>query len=447
MQFRGRSLLLHTRSDYISPAPIQNANLLGFSLNSLIRNREVIHSTLSSRTKNKLRLWSQTTGQGIGDDCGSSRCSESSGCALLNTIKDRILVLLNRSRVSYDESKRAYTIMKQAWVLTTSLVFLAGIFNLGQAFQSQAGRTQQQAPKQMPSLSADTAAGGMRARTPAAIAADEAFWRTLHEGDYDGIAGRLIQLKGAYLQDSADSTTAAHIAFLHTWRIAERARQSKILPNITDDAILANRYFQLANARSSLYDARFHGFSAVMQMVEADIFHDDELWSAGLKHGRESIANWPEFNWFSIGFALSGKADTSALFREALEMQWKTLDSCERKSVSRTNPTIKAGLGEGLDEPDLLKRRACYNSMIAPHNIEGFFLNMGDMVLRSGDWRTAQRVYALAKDSQTFDSWPYRETLEARIQNAEHDAASFQHDGNRLMLRSPFACTACHQAR
>lgn len=284
-------------------------------------------------------------------------------------------------------------------------------------------------------------------RLPAAIRADSLFWRTLHAGAYDSIPRALMALKAAYLQNTADGITASHIAFLHTWRIAERARITTVLPNITDDAILANKYFKTANARSKSYDPRIHAFAAVMEMVEADIDHDDARWAAGLARGREAVEQWPEFNWFTIGFTLSGRSDTSALFREALEMQWKTLDACRRKRVSRTNPDAGTILDQGLDEPDLLKRRACYNSWIAPHNIEGFFLNMGDMVMRSGDWRTAQKVYALSRQSASYGKWPYREILEARIANADRDSLSYRGTGTPMMLRSRFACMACHQSQ
>jgi len=280
-----------------------------------------------------------------------------------------------------------------------------------------------------------------------AIAADSVFWRTLHAGAYDSIPRAMIMLKAAYLQNPADPVTAAHVAFLHTWRIAERSRLAQLLPNITDDAVLARRYFDQANMRAPSYDARTHGFAAVMRMAEGGIHRDDKLWADGLRQGREAIRRWPEFNLFSIGYALSTKPDTSALFREAVEMQWQTLDACRRRHVSRTDPEFQPGLGEGLHEPDLNKRRACYNSWIAPHNIEGFFLNMGDMVMRSGDWRTAQKVYALARQAEAYPVWPYREVLEARISDAERSVTEFQADGRKLMFQSRFACTACHQAR
>ena len=69
--------------------------------------------------------------------------------------------------------------------------------------------------------------------------------------------------------------------------------------------------------------------------------------------------------------------------------------------------------------------RACLNSAKAPHNEEGFFLNMGDMLTKSGDWRTARKIYAAAKQSPDYAQWPYREVLEQRIRDAEANVAAF----------------------
>lgn len=115
-------------------------------------------------------------------------------------------------------------------------------------------------------------------------------------------------------------------------------------------------------------------------MVEADLHRDPALWEQGLRDGREAIKAWPEFNWFTIGYALSTKPESSADFREGLEMQWKTVDACGHTKVDRTNPTAEVALAALSTETDSLRRRACSNSWIAPHNVQGFFLNMGDMV-------------------------------------------------------------------
>jgi hypothetical protein len=96
-------------------------------------------------------------------------------------------------------------------------------------------------------------------------------------------------------------------------------------------------------------------------------------------------------------------------------------------------------------------KRVCWNSWIAPHNFEGFFLNMGDMLVKSGDWAGAQKVYANARLSSTYASWKHRAVLESRIEQAQANVAAFnapprQAAGDAVMMvQSRFACMGCHQ--
>lgn len=94
------------------------------------------------------------------------------------------------------------------------------------------------------------------------------------------------------------------------------------------------------------------------------------------------------------------------------------------------------------------RKRACWNSWIAPHNLEGFFLNMGDMLVKAGDVRAARAIYANAKASHEYASWKFRDVLDARIADAETNVAAFNHPGTtstRLMIDSAFACMGCHE--
>ena len=282
-------------------------------------------------------------------------------------------------------------------------------------------------------------------RLPSAVLADTLFWHTLHAGAYDSIPRAMFALKAAYLQNPADAQTAAHVAFLHAWRVAERSRLAQTTPSITDEVILARRYFDISLAHAPTPDARILGFDADFRMFEADIQHDPALFSDGLRRGREAIVAWPEFNWFTVGYALSTKPDTSVFFREGLEMQWQTVDACGKTTVSRENPTAESALSVLRTEADPRRLRACKNTWIAPHNMEGFFLNMGDMVVKSGDWRAAQKVYTLAKGVDAYSEWPFREVLETRIREAEHNVPLFRAENGPIMFRSKFACSACHQ--
>jgi hypothetical protein len=292
-------------------------------------------------------------------------------------------------------------------------------------------------------------------RVPLAVIADSLFWRTFHAGAYDQIPRAMRLLKAAYLQNPFDHRTAAHIGYLHAWQATERARLDSVPPEITDHAILARKYFDQASARGGGQDPRLLGFGAVLQMSEGAIHRDETLSADGLARGRRAIEAWPEFNWFTVGYVLSARPDTSALFHEGLEMQWKTIAACSRRAVDRADPRPEVTLAAQSTEMDARRLRACWNSWIAPHNVEGFFLNMGDMLVKAGDWRTAQKIYRHAQEINSYSSWPFRGVLEERIRDAERNVPIFRRASSEtrprdepvIMLRSPFACTACHQAR
>jgi len=284
-------------------------------------------------------------------------------------------------------------------------------------------------------------------RTELAERADALFWRTFHNGDYEGIPRALEAVKGAYLQAPDDPVSAAHVGFLHVWRIAERARLPATAPSITDDSALARRYFSEALALHPS-EARYQGFLATTMLAEASIHKDEKLRRRGYYAMLDAVDAWPEFNLFTAGYVLSNQAAESAHFKQGLEMQWRTLDLCSGVAVDRRNP----------DFADFMKletqagpKRVCWNSWIAPHNFEGFFLNMGDMLVKAGDWTTAQKVYANARLSSTYAGWKYRGVLESRIEQAQANVAAFNAPPAKgtgdavMMVQSRFACMGCHQ--
>ncbi len=278
------------------------------------------------------------------------------------------------------------------------------------------------------------------------------FWQTLHHGDYAHIQAVLEAETGAHLRHPGDATTMAHVGFLHIWRISERVRQGSVAPTVTDDAVLARSYFQRA-VNQVPGDARYQGFLASAMLAEAGIQHDPVLQRQAERTMRGAIKAWPAFNLFTAGYVMSGLDATSPGFQQALAQQWRNLEVCAREPVERHQPDIVrlAARIEALPV-DARDRRACNESAIAPHNQEGFFLNMGDMLVKSGDWQTARRIYAAAKSTPGYASWPYRRELEQHINDARTNVARFNAvvpPGStppaRMMLHSTFACMACHQ--
>jgi hypothetical protein len=288
----------------------------------------------------------------------------------------------------------------------------------------------------------------LESRTTLSAQADENFWKTLHSGNYAGIPLTTKLLTAAYLENPNDPKLAAHLGFTHIWKITERARVKPIEPTITNEIILAKKYFADA-VQLAPNDARFLGFLGDSILIEGKIFHDKREEVRGYFTLKRAIGRWPEFNLFTAGYPMSILDPHTSQFKEGLKWQWETLTLCAGKTINQHNPDFSPYMAK---ETRLGPKRACWNSWIAPHNFEGFFLNMGDMLVKSGDTHTAVKIYNNAKLSKDYSSWPYRALLEKRIQDAQKNVAAFQHDmgstpESTILFNSGYGCVVCHQAR
>ena len=125
---------------------------------------------------------------------------------------------------------------------------------------------------------------------------------------------------------------------MHIWRLSERARiPSGPGPEITDDAVLARKYFEEA-VRLDPGEARYLGFYASLLMSEGSIHKDEKLTRRGYYTMQEAVAAWPEFNYFTSGYGFGSQPYDSPRFKEGLEAQWKNLDVCVGERVDRANP-------------------------------------------------------------------------------------------------------------
>jgi hypothetical protein len=272
-------------------------------------------------------------------------------------------------------------------------------------------------------------------RSAAALQADALFWAVLHGGRYDRIPEALTAVKAAYLADPNDAVTAAHAGWLHIWRLAERARQPALRPDVTDDAVLARKYFEEA-VRLAPGEARYLGFYASTLLAEGTIHKDEKLVRRGYYAMKDAVAAWPEFNYFTAGYTASGQPVESDRYREALEQQWRNLDVCTGEKVDRANPDYARYMPLETHEGP---RRACWNSW-----------NFGDMLVKAGRPEVAVVMYGNARHAREYPAWPYRAVLEARIRDAARNVAAFRRDtpgpdAATMMSRSTFACMGCHQ--
>jgi hypothetical protein len=120
---------------------------------------------------------------------------------------------------------------------------------------------------------------------------------------------------------------------------------------------------------------------------------------------------------------------------------------CVGEKVDRANPDYARYMRLETKEGP---KRVCWNSWIAPHNFEGFFLNFGDMLVKAGQPEVAAAMYRNATHAREYPGWRYKAVLEERIVNAAKNVEAFRRpepgpDSATLMVRSTFACMGCHQ--
>ncbi len=283
--------------------------------------------------------------------------------------------------------------------------------------------------------------------------ANNYFWEQLHGGHYENLDSVLFYLSAAYNENPNHLETVAHLGFSHIWALSERRKLDTIPPTITDHGTLALKYFGEAY-KLNPKDPRILGFLADLKMAVGSISDDKSLVTDGYFNGKKSIHQWKEFNYFTVGYSLSQLSHESWQFDKALEWQWKTLDECYCEKFDREHPDITKYLPMEAEEDDLKRKRACWNSWIAPHNVEGFYMNMGDMLVKDGDWQKAVEVYGLAKQIPEYESWDFKELLQKRIDSAQVNVQKFREpvlagqnyaDEDIMMIHSSVSCMACHQ--
>ncbi len=283
---------------------------------------------------------------------------------------------------------------------------------------------------------------GRLSETPTALQADKYFWDNFHAGNYDSIPQILDRLTAAYLENNRDYKIAAHLGFTHAWALAESGRVKNVSPRVTDHATLAVKYFDEAFALHPEKEWRYYGFLVSMSMAEGGIHGDMQDMTEGYFKMKKAVRKYPEFNLFTAAYTLAmspRKKDREA----AVDMLWKNIDKCAGEKVSRTDLDYRKYMAQKTTEG---KMSTCWNTWIAPHNMEGFLMITGDLVLRKGDYETALLLYKNAQYFEEYAHWDYREHLESRIKSAENALLSGQKFAE-MSLPDFDRCMVCHQDR
>lgn len=288
------------------------------------------------------------------------------------------------------------------------------------------------------------------AQTDISKNANKFFWDNYHLGNYDSIPKIIEKLNLALQENPKDIISTTHLGFVHIWALSERQRLDKPNPTITEHILLSKKYFQEANLMNP-HDLRVLGFLADLTLAEGITLENKKEITQGYFLGLKSIRQWPQFNKFTIGYFFSSLDKNDKNFKKGLGWQYSTIDDCACEKNTRND--LVAATRKIKQSKNPIIYRACWNSWIAPHNWEGYCLNWGDMLTKNGEMEEAKKIYALAKESDTYNEWPYKEILEKRIVNVSSNYVDFNqkidevnlNKQNVIMFNSKISCMSCHQ--
>lgn len=278
-------------------------------------------------------------------------------------------------------------------------------------------------------------------------AAKALFWSSFTQQRVDDGAHVSDQLELALAANPADANLALLVAHSYLWRLSEFGRQTH--PNPAQIPALAGgaeagfgRAYALAP-----HDSRILGWLGSMMIGNGNAAGDETQRNAGHALIDQGVAEYPEFNAFVQSLVHSSSPVGSPEFDLALEAMWYNLDACAGFTFDREETNVREVLApilEGEVAP------ACVNTLRASHNLEGFFLYFGDILLKANQASRARAMYDAARVSPTFELWPYRETLERRERDVEARLAAYANedpsDDPALISEEPFNCAYCHAA-
>lgn len=280
--------------------------------------------------------------------------------------------------------------------------------------------------------------------------ANKYFWDNYHLGNYDSIPRIIEKLSIALQANPKDIVSTSHLGFVHIWALSERQRLTKPNPSITEHVFLSHKYFQESNLMNP-HDSRVLGFLADLKLAEGTTLENKKEVTQGYFLGLKSIKKWQQFNKFTLGYFFSRLDTTNNNFQKGLKWQYSTIDDCACEK--NTKKDLNAAVQKIKKNKDPKINRACWNTWIAPHNWEGFCLNWGDMLTKNGEIEEAKKIYLLAKESDSYNEWMYKDVLEKRILEVNTNKIEFNkkideinlHNQKVILYNSKISCMSCHQ--
>lgn len=292
---------------------------------------------------------------------------------------------------------------------------------------------------------------------PAGADASVMFWHALQGDHYENLPAAITALEAVENSQPNDPHVNMLLGMGYAWLYfgqyspgAEEVQNQPGYPAMLSQAgSQAIRYLTRAQQLAP-NDRILPGFLATAQFLQARENHDQAAEDAAYETLLANTKAYPQFQGFVQGWVLTAMypAD-SPRFADGMDGYYASLDACVGFKVSRNDPSAPEWVFNILAKAD----PACYNTNIAPHNLQGTFLGLGDAFAKEGKLPQARAAYENVMRVPAYITWSYLHLLETRLEKLNQLQADFTATSGQprvkpgapaMFFQAYYSCTACH---
>ena len=275
------------------------------------------------------------------------------------------------------------------------------------------------------------------------------FWNSFHSNDLENLDKTIKEMEAEFDKYPANGDLAKYLGFANTWYFAEFQRRGVEIDSTFLNAISNMRKFFQASIDIN-GDIRSQSFLYANNFALAKLDEDEQTALANAKKLDELMVIWPEWANFAGLGPYGLYPENTKEFSRSLDLIWEEVELCIGERIDRKNPMPQ--LKKFKDEKRTGRSRVCSSSWIAPHSFEGFFLTLGDLLVKNNDFGVAKNIYEHAKTAENYQKWDqkFKDILSDRIARMEHHRDNFrkpmiEQEEPKFAPVMEYGCTVCHQ--
>ncbi|HZI09770.1 MAG TPA: hypothetical protein VE153_05205 [Myxococcus sp.] len=250
----------------------------------------------------------------------------------------------------------------------------------------------------------------------------------------------------SFEKDPTNGETAFFLGTLYFWQASEWGRDASRGSDAQLGQLIKMHKYLNEAVRLNPDDAQAWCFLGTAKMSRARFSNSLGLLNEGVADIRKCAEMYPHFGLLMISITHSFLPINSPGFTAAVDSIWTNLDVCINDRIDRNNPdfTPYTSLTSNTAGPYL----ACWNSPVSPHNLEGFWLIMGNLLVKNNQPDLAVIAYSNAQLDPAFETWRFKDHLLSQKATA-HERAPLYRDSNAAndppMIIQETQCVLCHQ--